>query len=95
MGGNVENMLLHAHNHFTAITHVSMGYLPPQDPSYKQEDLMQQFYCPHVPADGNQHIRIREKTLEFSSSIIYSVCLLMASSTRGLGRIHCIVHIHV
>ena len=24
------------------------------------------FYCPHALADGNQHIQIREKTLEFS-----------------------------
>jgi len=25
------------------------------------------FYCPHALADGNQRIRIREKTLEFST----------------------------
>jgi len=23
------------------------------------------FYCPHAHADSNQHIQIREKTLEF------------------------------
>jgi len=28
------------------------------------------FYCPHALADGNQHIRIREKTLEFSSKVL-------------------------
>jgi len=27
------------------------------------------FYCPHALADGNQCIRIREKTLEFSSAV--------------------------
>ena len=26
-----------------------------------------QFYCLHALADGNRHIRIREKTLEFST----------------------------
>ena len=31
-----------------------------------------QFYCPHALADG---IRIREKTLEFSSSMCYLHCL--------------------
>ena len=31
------------------------------------------FYCPHAIADGNQHIRIREKMLEFSSSVSVSV----------------------
>jgi len=28
-------------------------------------------YCPHALADGNQRIRIREKTLEFSSTVSY------------------------
>ena len=27
------------------------------------------FYCPHAFADGNQRIRIREKTLKFSSTV--------------------------
>ena len=27
------------------------------------------FYCPHALADGNRRIRIREKTLEFSSTL--------------------------
>jgi len=26
------------------------------------------FYCPHALADGKQHIKIREKTLDFSST---------------------------
>ena len=29
-----------------------------------------QSYCPHALADGNQHIRIREKTLEFSTTLL-------------------------
>jgi len=28
------------------------------------------FYCTHALADGNQHLRIREKTLEFSSKVL-------------------------
>ena len=28
------------------------------------------FYCPHAFADGNQHIRITEKMLEFSSTVL-------------------------
>jgi len=28
------------------------------------------FYCPYAVADGNQHIQIREKTLEFSSAVL-------------------------
>jgi len=29
-----------------------------------------QLNCPHALADGNQRIRIREKTLEFSSTVL-------------------------
>jgi len=28
------------------------------------------FYCPHALADGNEHIWIRQKTLEFSSTVL-------------------------
>jgi len=28
------------------------------------------FYCPHALADGNQRIRVTEKTLEFSSTVL-------------------------
>jgi len=28
------------------------------------------FYCPHALADGSQRIRIREQTLEFSSTVL-------------------------
>ena len=28
------------------------------------------FYCPYALADSNQRIRIREKTLEFSSTVL-------------------------
>jgi len=27
------------------------------------------FYCPHALVGGNQHIQIREKMLEFSSTV--------------------------
>jgi len=35
---------------------------------YKMEYFVgAKFYCPHALAGGNQHIRIREKMLEFST----------------------------
>jgi len=33
------------------------------------------FYCPHALADGNQHIQIREKMLEFSSTVLSALSL--------------------
>ena len=33
------------------------------------------FYCPHALADSNQHIRIRQKTLEFSSAMLSTLSL--------------------
>jgi len=35
------------------------------------------FYCPHALADGNQCIRIREKTLEFSSTVLSTLSLYL------------------
>jgi len=36
-----------------------------------EEDFVgSKLYCPHALADGNQRIRIREKTLEFSSVVL-------------------------
>jgi len=35
-----------------------------------EDSVGAKFYCPHALADGNQHIRIREKTLEFSSAVV-------------------------
>jgi len=32
--------------------------------------VVAKFYCLHALADGNQSIRIREKTLEFSSTVL-------------------------
>jgi len=51
------------------------------------------FYSPHALADGNQRIRIREKTLEFSStvnSVVYTVSVplneVLEISTKCLLR---------
>ena len=46
--------------------------LPLSGTSSKQlEDFVgAQFYCPHAIADSNQRIQIREKTLEFSSTVL-------------------------
>jgi len=39
------------------------------------------FYCPHALADGSQRIWIREKTLEFSSTVLstLSPCLQLTT----------------
>jgi len=40
-------------------------------PLVKNEDFVgAKFYCPHALVDGNQCIRIRENTLEFSSTAL-------------------------
>ena len=39
--------------------------------SKELEDFVHaKFYCPHALAVGNQRIRIRKKTLEFSSTVL-------------------------
>jgi len=39
--------------------------------SQELEDFVgAKFYCPHALADDNQRIQIREKTLEFSSTVL-------------------------
>jgi len=44
--------------------------------SQELEDFVgAKFYCPHALADGNQHIRIREKMLEFSSTVLSALSL--------------------
>jgi len=35
------------------------------------------FNFPHALVDGNQHIRIREKTLEFSSTVLSALSLYL------------------
>jgi len=44
--------------------------------SQEPEDFVgAKFYCPHALADGNQHIQIREKMLEFSSTVLSALSL--------------------
>jgi len=39
--------------------------------SWKLEDFVgEKFYCLHTLADDNQHTQIREKTLQFSSTLL-------------------------
>jgi len=39
--------------------------------SFKLEDFVgAKFHCPHALADGNQRTQIREKTLEFSATVL-------------------------
>ena len=42
------------------------------------------FYCPHTFADGKQRIWIMEKTLEFSSAVLYT--LFAYHVTKYLGK---------
>ena len=51
----------HFYGHYT-------GQLAP--PLKNWRILLVQFYCSHALADGNQHIQIREKTLEFSTATV-------------------------
>jgi len=50
--------------------------------SQELEDFVgAKFYGPHALADGNQHIRIREKTLEFSSTVLFTLSPYLYSLT--------------
>jgi len=49
------------------------------------------FYCPHSLAGGNQRTRIREKTLEFSSTVLstlsaYHTFYAFSAMTLLVGR---------
>jgi len=46
-------------------------------PPFKNEEdfVGAKFYCPHALADGNQCIQIREKMLEFSSTVLSALSL--------------------
>jgi len=62
----LQNLNLQEHNnhHLTAITLAGTS-------SYELEDFVDaKFYCLHALADGNQHSWIREKMLEFSSTVM-------------------------
>ena len=70
------------HNHrFTAIIQVDL--------CYELVDFVgAKFYCPHALADGNQCIQIREKTLEFSSTVgcqCYLQCYLYCLRTSHVS----------
>jgi len=46
-----------------------------------EEDFVgAKFYSPHAVADGNQRIRVREKTLEFYSTALSTLSLCLVSS---------------
>jgi len=38
-------------------------------------------YCPHALADGNQRIQIREKMLEFSSTVLSTMSSYLSQQT--------------
>jgi len=46
-----------------------------------QEDFVgAKFYCPRALAGGKQGMRIREKALEFSSTVLYTLSLYLIST---------------
>jgi len=55
--------------------------------SQELEDFVgAKFYCLHALADGSQRIRIREKTLDFSSTVIYAVSVPSVSISYDFMR---------
>jgi len=55
-------------HHFTAIIQVNLHQ--PAPPVKNSRTVGAKFYCPQALADGNQRIRFRDKTLEFSSTAL-------------------------
>ena len=56
---------------------------------------MQSFFCSHAVADGNQRVRIREKTLEFSSTVLSTLSLYLSNSIKiGCVSFHVSVIFH-
>jgi len=53
-----------------------------------------QFYCPRALADSNQHIQIREKTLEFSSTVLSTLSLYRFQIDRLIFNITHNKHTH-
>ena len=45
-----------------------------------------QFYCPNALADGKQHIRTRDKTLVFSSTVLFTIIVKKLNSLKHLVR---------
>jgi len=55
--------------------------------SQELEDFVgAKFYCLHALADGSPHIQIREKTLDFSSTVIYAVSVPSVSVSYDFMR---------
>jgi len=43
----------------------------------------EKFYCQHAPADGNQCIRMPDKTLEFSSTVLSTLSPYLTTQTES------------
>jgi len=86
-GRNVQQTNI---NRLTSIKVVVYDYLPTNQPPFYGHYIGQpalagtsgeddfvgaKFYCPHALADGNWCIRNRQKTLEFSSTVLSIDCL--------------------
>jgi len=60
---------------FTAIIQVSLRWPTPPVMNWLIDFVCAKFYCPHAVADGSRRIRIRGKTLEFSSTVSSTLSL--------------------
>jgi len=60
----------HAAYKYTTTTTLFYGQYTGQPALELDDSVRAKFYCPHALADGNQRIRITEKTLEFSSTVL-------------------------
>jgi len=47
-----------------------------------------EFYCPHALANGNQCVRIREKMLEFCSTVLSTLSSYHHGHIKSVGFLH-------
>jgi len=69
------------HHHLTAI--IGQPALASTSSKQLQDIVGAKFYCIHAVADDNQHIQIREKTLEFSSTVLSTLSLYHIVNTTS------------
>ena len=81
-----------SHEHRQQQQHNTTTILRPiYRPTGVSRHLQLKFYCPHALADGIQCIWIREKMLEFSSTVLSTLSLYLpqATCTENLVKFEC------
>ena len=75
----IKDIHTYNNNHrFTAIIQVNL----------RQNFVGAEFYCPHFLADGNQRIRITEKTLEFSLTVLSTLSPYLVMYIKSAVQIY-------